>query len=283
MSMSELQACLARLYIDENFRRLFYIQSGVLSEYLLTDVERAAVEQIDRHMLDFFASSLRRKRRERIARAYPATFQLDGKALDRYWHRYCAIFITHGDTSFEEEAKAFGHFLWESLVDPTELPPFARDLVLFELEDFQARDIARRMRAIEAPQEGPTQATPRSVPRLRDGARLRRFSYDIPVIEDELQRNGVGAATSAAELGQYAFVFFPPSEFNGVATMRLSAPLARVLEQCDGTASVAEIVAATETTLHVTGLLEPILDAIDKCWGRGIIQLDRECCGESHD
>ena len=234
MSTSELQACLARLYVDESFRRLFYLQPDVLSDYLLDASEREAVERIDRRLLEFFAMSLQRKRRERIARAYPAIFRLDGKALDRYWRRYCAIFTAHDGSTFDEEVTTFGTFIWELLAEDAELPPYARDLVRFEQEDFRTRSHSRRMQAIER-RPASTPLGPTSRPYLAEGVTLHRFTYDIPVIEDALRQHGPDAAASLAEPGDYALVFFPPTELAGSAAIRLNAPLALVPSDATGT------------------------------------------------
>ena len=63
MSMAEMQACLARLYVDRAFRRLFALEpETVLREYRLSAEEAEALRALDGNALERFARSLRSKR-----------------------------------------------------------------------------------------------------------------------------------------------------------------------------------------------------------------------------
>jgi hypothetical protein len=272
MSASELQACLSRLYVDECFRKLFYIQPDILSEYGLDAAELDAVLHIDRRKLDFFAGSLRQKRRRRIARAYPALFRLDGEVLDRYYRRYYEIFTARSESSFRSEVDAFGTFMWESLVDEKELPPYARELVRYEHYDFLARS-GREHAAVAdsftptAPIEDPAR------PELADGVMLCHFCYDIPAIEDALLRDGPEGALAIAVPGVHSFVFFPLRQLGGTTMLRLSGPLSLVLDRCDGNRSIGEIVKAVEGILAADALMRPTVDALEQCVSLGVLRM----------
>src|SRR5258708_12207498 len=124
MSIAEMQACLARLYIDDSFRNLFYIDTAAaVQEYLLTEAESAAISKINRRMLDFFAESLKRKRKEKLQRAYPALFALERAEIDRYYRRYYQLYTANPHQNNLQDVSYFGIFMEETLARAEALPP----------------------------------------------------------------------------------------------------------------------------------------------------------------
>src|SRR5438552_8847500 len=82
MSMAEMQACLARLYVDGASRRLFALEpETVLGEYRLSAEEARALRDLDRRALERFAISLNSKRRRRFVATYPLLFGLASPAV----------------------------------------------------------------------------------------------------------------------------------------------------------------------------------------------------------
>ena len=64
MSVAEMQAYLARLYTSDPFRKLFELDpEATLSDYTLDDKEINALKQIDIQMLNWFAGTLKVKRK----------------------------------------------------------------------------------------------------------------------------------------------------------------------------------------------------------------------------
>src|SRR5689334_7317748 len=108
-----MQACLARLYVDEPFRKLFYLEpAGTLQEYRLTREESAAIQSLDHRMLDVFESSLKNKRKKRIQRAYPMLFSLDtGSRIDSYYLRYYHLYRARPNQSGYQDVMEFGLFM----------------------------------------------------------------------------------------------------------------------------------------------------------------------------
>ena len=60
MSIAEMQACLARLYVDDPFRKLFFLdQAAAFDGYQLIDEEKEALNGLDPKALNFFTKRLR--------------------------------------------------------------------------------------------------------------------------------------------------------------------------------------------------------------------------------
>src|SRR5690606_10020144 len=89
LSIAEMQACLAQLYVDDAFRKLYYINpDSTLKGYELTEDEANAIKNIEKKWLDAFAESLKNKRKRRFESAYPLTFALETEHMDRYFNRF---------------------------------------------------------------------------------------------------------------------------------------------------------------------------------------------------
>src|SRR5262249_51187136 len=143
VSMPEMQACLARLYVDRAFRRLFALEpEAVLREYRLSAEEAQALRDLDRPALERFAHSLRGKRRRRFEATYPLLFGLACPAVDRYYDRYYHLYPARPGGSFIAELLEFGCFMQECLATDDEAPPFAADLAQYERLLFAARRLA---------------------------------------------------------------------------------------------------------------------------------------------
>src|SRR4029450_12314298 len=101
MSMAEMQACLARLYVDGAFRRLLALEPETgLSEYRLSTAEAQALRDLDAAAVERFARSLESKRRRRFAATYPLLFGLGAPAIERYYDRYCQLYPARPGGSF---------------------------------------------------------------------------------------------------------------------------------------------------------------------------------------
>src|SRR5947209_4692942 len=143
MSMAEMQACLARLYVDGASRRLLALEpETVLGDYRLSAEEARALRDLDRQALERFAGSLKSKRRRRFAATYPLLFGLESPAVERYYERYYHLYPARPGGSFVTEQLEFGRFMEESLAADDEAPPFAGDLAQYERIRFAARRAA---------------------------------------------------------------------------------------------------------------------------------------------
>ncbi|KYF55847.1 hypothetical protein BE08_04995 [Sorangium cellulosum] len=274
MSVAEMQACLARLYVDEPYRKLFYLDAATtLEEYRLTPEERAALQGLDRERLEFFASSLRSKRKKRLERAFPMLFALDPAEVNRYYARYYQLYTAKARQSGHDDAMDFGAFMAESLAGADHLPPFASDLARYEMLYYGATFAAGSFAgAEEAPGEDGA-VGPSSRPGMRAGVQLARFAYDMVAIEEALQRGMKPEDIESRP--QETFILFRPAAARAeVGMLRVNGPTKVVLDLCDGRRTVAAIVAETEAILRAGELEGRVLATIRRLLEARILTLD---------
>jgi hypothetical protein len=272
-----MQACLARLYVDEPFRRLFYRDAATLDEYRLTSEEAAAIRGIDRNALEYFAISLKNKRRTRVERAYPLLFSLDPDEMLRYYSRYYHLYMAKPRDTGNAAILNFGLFMEEALADAPHLPAYARDVAKYE-RLFYSVELAPLSE--DAPDAAPP-APPMHVrvtsldsrPSLRRGIRVADFGHDIGELEECLHR---GESIASLRLTpRHCCVVFRPATATSVAkVLRVNAPTRAVLDRCDGDRSVRDIVADTEAALGAADLERGIVETIDRLLGLEVLALD---------
>jgi hypothetical protein len=267
MSVAEMQACLARLYVDGAFRRLFALEpETVLGEYRLSAEEAQALRELDSPALERFARSLKSKRRRRFVATYPLLFGLASPAVERYYDRYYQLYPARRGGSFVTELLEFGRFMEDCLATDDEAPPFASDLARYERLRFAARraTVGHRPeagwgpRTVPAGTEGaswrpgpgrppdrpePPPVAPDDRPRLADGVAVATFRTSILAIVDALE---AGLPPPETGEGPYTFVFRtapgaadPDAFYVTVATYEL-------LDWCDGERTLAELAAVVE-------------------------------------
>jgi hypothetical protein len=259
MSATELQACLARLYTSWAFRRLLRLDpDAALAGYFLTEAERDAILEIDSEMLDWFAASLKAKRRMRLERSFPALFAIGSPAFGVYFDRFHEIYpLRPGETS-SDDAEQFGRFVEETLADGEQLPPYARDLARFELT---LQELRRSVRAVRTPSAEDSDAPMRSVPqrpRRRDGVRVARFAFNVSEIDDALREGREPEPRTDDEV----IVYILRDAERDPRILRVSDPTAVVIDLCDGSRSVSDVVAAVEEHYGQAGLGPGIEEAI---------------------
>ena len=279
MSMCEMQACLARLYVDDLFRRLVYLDpAGTLEGYRLTPEESAALQGLNHEMLVLFAQSLKSKRKKRIERAFPLLFALDRAEVDRYFVRYYQLHPAKPHQSGHEDALAFGAFMAESLVHAERLPAFASDLARYEFL-FYGASFATASSPVSKPPSGGDGAAiaealgPFSRPGVCAGAELARFTHDVVAIEEAIQK-GMRPEDIEIQPRNGFIVFRPAATGLEASMMRVNAPTKVVFELCDGRRTVTSIVEETESILRAEGLAERVLETIRRLLAARVLTLD---------
>lgn len=269
MSIAELQACLARLYVDGAFRRLFALEpETVLGDYRLSEEEAQALRELDRLALDRFARSLKSKRRRRFVATYPLLFGLASPAVDRCYDRYYQLYPARPGGSFVAELLEFGRFTEDCLATDDEAPPCASDLAQYERLHFAARrSHAGRSARCASSQRGnpgcadalapghhsegtcqparPERApvAPDDRPRLADGVAVGTFRTNILAIVDALE---AGRPLPETGEGPYTFVFRPGQDATVPDAFYLNPAMRELLDGCDGEWTLAELAAAVE-------------------------------------
>lgn len=270
MTITEMQGCLSRLYVDEAFRKLFHLDADLALEgYRLTIEESAAIRGLNRAQLDDFAASLVNKRRKRFERAYPLLFGIDGPEMAHYFARFHQIVPSSPYQDATGDIIAFGAFLEQSLVGATHLPPFASDLARYERIFFWARTTIAE--GLVAGEEPASELTAQSKPRLSPNVRIAEFDYDVGTIEDALYE---GVSVEKIDSGDACTIVFCPASGSAAARMlRVNKPVKTVLDLCDGRRNFDGIVAAAEKALGATDLEVSVREAILRLLQPGVITL----------
>jgi hypothetical protein len=268
MSLAEMEACISRLYVDESFRKLLYLDTeATLQEYNLTEEESGAIKNIDRDRLDFFARSLKNKRKEAFDDAYPALFALDDVTIERLYQRYYELRKANPYESGLQDVLNFGMFMEESVADVGSLPVFTSDLVRYERlchwvtstpaapQSSNDRDNAIREQTVVA--------TDNMQPSVYPLVRMEVFDYNVPEIREELQR-GKAAAEIEVENGETYILFRPADDVAASLVTRINIATKTLLDLCDGSRSVSQIIATVEDLFNAGNLREAMLDAINR-------------------
>jgi hypothetical protein len=244
MSIAEMQACLARLYVERAFRRLFALEpETALGEYRLSAEEAQALRDLDRPALDRFARSLKSKRRRRFVATYPLLFGLASPAVDRYYDRYYQLYPARRGGSFVAELLEFGRFMEDCLATDGEAPPFASDLARYERLRFAARRVAlgQRPEGTHPPaRPDPAPVAPDDRPRLADGVAVATFRSSILAIVDALE---AGLPPPETGEGPYTFVFRTAPGATDPDAFYVTAATRELLDGCDGERTLAELAA----------------------------------------
>jgi hypothetical protein len=275
MSIAEMQACLARLYVSEPFRNWFYADPDLaLASYSLAEEERDALRGLDRSALDLFAASLITKRRKRIERTYPALFALDAAAMRRCYIRFYHLFPARLDHASVQDVVDFGKFVEETFARGGQVPPYTSDLARYERLYYLAAvagDIAGEA-TLDA-DATPPQVTPALRPARRRAVQVADFAYDVGDIEEAL-RHGQAPGEVPPPDSACTIVFCPSAGPSGVRMLRINTPTKIVLGLCDGTRSVAEIVVATEMAVGAADLNDAVVDTIGRLLASRVLGTD---------
>jgi hypothetical protein len=273
MSTAEMQACLARLYVDEPFRKLFRLDFTAIDEYWLTNDEASAIRAINPMQLDNYARSLRNKRRSRVERAYPIMFSIDQSKMLRYYARYYQFQTGRADAlSPQQDVLDFGAFLHQSLIGADTLPPYAADICRYERLYYLVR-FAPRLPQNSAGAKVNRIADSSDVPFVRRGVEIADFAYDVAAIEEWVR--DTGRPPTVDEVGQTAasIAFRPATPTSAARMLRLNAATRAVIAFCDGR-TASQIVAALEAAYSTRDLQRDIVDVLNRLLALEVLTLD---------
>jgi hypothetical protein len=137
MGLAEVQAALARLYIDPALRdRFFADPAAVGGELGLGADEACDLAGISRRQVEQFADSLRRKRRDQVRRVIPIAARALGDRFAGLFERYTAESEPRGSKADLDDAVGFVEALgrWTD----EDRPPWVVDVARYELAWRQA-------------------------------------------------------------------------------------------------------------------------------------------------
>jgi hypothetical protein len=273
MSIAEMQACLARLYLSDAYRHWFYADPAkALASYRLEAAERTALAELRHDQLELFASSLVAKRRKGAEGAYPASFTLDGPAMRRLHYRYHQLFPPRSGQSPPDDAIAFGKFAEASLAEDEQVVQYAGDLIRYERLYYRACIESSPGPAVAAAGR-PGSLSMESRPVRRTRVELAHFDHDVGVVEDGLRR-GEPPPDAAAVRDACSILFVPGRNGREARMLRVNAATVVVVERCDGQRTVADVIVDTETAVGVGSLCDPIVRTIARLVAADVLVVD---------
>lgn len=277
MSIAEMQACLARLYVSESFRKLFHCDpSAALEGCDLSRDEADALRRLDREQLDQFARSLVSKRRKPVERAYPLLFALDAAAMRRYYWRFFQLYPARPGQGQHQDVVDFGEFIEDSLTSTEQVPAYASDLARYERLYYLAMvGAAASGELTESPGTGTTSGdlTAEARPSLGRDVQVADFAYDVAMIEESLQQQQAPEEARVAD--GCTIVFARGTGGSGARMLRINAATKLILGLCDGRRTISKIVTETEAALGATNLEGGILESVGRLLASGVLVLDR--------
>lgn len=252
MSIAEMQACLARLYTDDPFRKLFYIDpDNTLAEYKLTEHEINAIKGIDQKLLNHFAFSLKNKAKKRFVSAYPLLFKVNPTEISRYYDRYYQLYPATPHELESERIITFGKFIAQTLATDDDLPPYSKDLAEYERLYYIARyapsvnDSFKQSYTEHKPSVILTLDTLLTVKR---NVQIGTFEYDIVKIVNDLQQS---QSPIDLQVGEYHYVFQQSANSFTPRVFSISLATKQLLELCDGDNLVSDLIVKMAKLLNM--------------------------------
>ncbi|HVS00665.1 MAG TPA: hypothetical protein VMW27_28860 [Thermoanaerobaculia bacterium] len=272
MSAAEMQAYLARLYVDDMFRHLSRLAPELtLAGYKLTEAEREAACGLDVPMLDFFAASLKSKRKKRMTHAFPALFHLDPGGMDRYYDRYVQLYPARPEETVSDDVVAFGRFIETTLACDPDLPPYASEVARYE-RLYYAMNNALELEEGDVAASGEPPSLPESgqaVPVLAKGVAIAGFTHDVLALAEALRHAREPQAQSA---GEQCLVFQKLPRSPSPKVFRVSAGTRMLLDLCDGRRDVEAITVAVERQTGAAGLRDEIAGTLRRLSGLRLLR-----------
>lgn len=182
MSLSEMQAVLARLYVDSAFRKLSYFEPDeTFSDYALSDHEQEVIKSIDRKLLENFAQSLMAKRRRKFESVYSATFRVAEEGMHRFYRRYYDLFPIRPNQMSIDQIIEFGEFIEDCLRSDETVPLYTADLCKYERLYYITRfrpHVDDTFENINASHNSGSIKLPKN-PKLSQRIELAEFEFDV--------------------------------------------------------------------------------------------------------
>jgi len=270
LSSTEMQACLARLYTDDTFRNLFYLhEDSLLDQYVLTDDEQVAIKAVDRKMLDFFASSLKKKRKKKFHSTYRAFFSLDNKIIDLCYDRYYQLYPARPNVSHQAEVLQFGQFIEETLAGIDTLAPYIRELVRYEYL-IASMDSAAVKGDSNHYKNKVQEMSFDQKPLLREGVHIESFTYDVATMYQALLND---EELLEGTRDQYSILFQNHSQ-QGSRFFSISKATKMLLDLCDGGATLKDVISTLQARYGDNSLGNVIHTMVNRMLELGVIEVN---------
>jgi len=272
MSVSEMQACLARIYVDDAFRKLFFMDNTYAKErYGLSDLELNSLRGLNVSRLEIFAASLRNKRKEQMNRGYPALFKVNPSSMETYFYRYTQLVHVNPSLPVASDLIDFGLFIEETLRASEGLPDYMLALARFERLCIWANQTSIRgphPRIVQALKSGGTETLKASMSiGLSESTQVASFPYNVLGIEESLR---LGVHVNPEETPQY-IAFKCNDRLSGSKVVRLAEPTWKLILLCDGSRDYRELLRAAERLFDSPSIEGLVLGALLNLSSSGMI------------
>jgi glycosyltransferase involved in cell wall biosynthesis len=266
MSIAEMQSCLARLYVDDAFRKLFYLDPEEnLGEYILDEQEKSAIKSVDRKMLEMFALTLKNKRKKKFQAHYPLLFKaLEQKTMHHYYIRYYNLYPAKPYENMYQEIANFGRFMEQSLATDENVPSYLGEVARYELNYYTARfkpssvDTFQHINYSEDQMQ--TSIQPDHRPFIREGVFFDTFKVDIIKVMSELRND---QTPDNIREGKYELIFQQIANALQPKIFGISPATRTLLSLCDGKLTTSELIEAMEHSLEAHNLEAQIMSMLD--------------------
>jgi hypothetical protein len=275
MSIAEMQACLARLYVDDPFRKLFFLDHAAAYEnYRLTDEEKEALNGLDPTAVNFFAGSLKHKREGKIRSAYPLLYKLDPVEIRRYYDRYYQLYKARPNHPFWEDILEFGRFMEETLATAEDLPAYASDLAKYE-RLYNAVSIVPGINDdFVDPGNSNGNYTQENIlearPKIGQNIQIGTFVYDVIAIDDALTQD---REPGDLEAGEHIIIFQQVIDSYDPKIFRINLATKKLLDACDGQHTVLEITTLLEDIFQTKNAQQDVIDIINQFRAINVVRI----------
>lgn len=270
MSAVEMQSLLARLYIDEYCRHLFFCKPDlVLAKYRLTEAEINALESLNADTLDSYAGILLEQREHRIRGWFPFLYAIndatEGRPIERFFRRFHSLHPAIAEAGPEVEVRSFAAFIRRSLAGTDEAPPYAGDIARYDAVRFRVgrkepTDNATHSSALAG------QVTLDDVFSRASHTSVETFEYDVASIAAQLRDHAL-----PTDVEKQTTTIVLQRQNGKLKTLAVSGPTAMLLRRLDGLRTVQAVVESLEDAFGVPGLRDHIVEIIRQLEKKGII------------
>lgn len=270
MSAIEMQSLLARLYIDDYCRQLFYLSPKlVLDDYRLTEAEKEALVNIDTDRLDYHLLTLVGKHQKRLRRYFPLLYAINDatetREIERLFRRFHSLHPATVEAGPEVEVQLFSPFIRQSLAGIENFPPYAGDIARYEAICFHiSRHGSVGGYATSSTLSGEIKIN--DIFSITPHTCVETFDYNVADLAAQLREH-----TLPTDIEKQTTTMAFRNRDGKLKTLAVSGPTAMLLRTLDGRRTVQEAVDSVEQAFGTPGLHESIVEVMYQLEEKGII------------
>jgi len=271
-----MQSLLARLYVDEYFRKLLLHQPNMAFEgYVLTKQEQEAVVSIDADRLKYYADGIAKKREIRLSRHFPlltAIGRLAGREeSNRLFRRFHGLHPSVAEVDSQIEVQLFSAFATRHVAGIKEYPAFASDIVRYEFARYKT---ARLNTSQRSHSHGGMRASytreeirPGSTFGITSNTRVQAFDWNVVRVAAQLNKG-----TLPREVKEDSTTVVLRKKNNRLMELVVTGPTSEILHALDGQTAVETVVDRVEEAFGVPGLYDDVVGVMKQLQEKEIVE-----------